>query len=696
MTDPVDPTLLCERRHLDASRAALARMRERTEAVNDTAWDELTSWALGRARALRLADLTIRPDTPLFFGRLFFGERSEPKQKHSGERSEPKQKHSSEEKEAEGDLLEFDAHPGEDFHIGRRHIADDSGEPLVLDWRAALSRAFYQASVRKTMGVAVRRRFGFGKRSAPNDEHSDDGVLTSFEDERLSAGDELGEASRILAAEIERPRVGPMRDIVATIQPEQDDLVRSPLAANICVQGAPGTGKTAVGLHRAAYLLYAHGEQLRRSGTLILGPNTAFMSYIEAVLPTLGEVDVTQLTVDELVAGVPVRGEDSPRAARLKHDPRMAEVLHRAVWGHVGRPDDSLMVADGGWRLRIGVEYLRKAVADARGDGVPYLVGRERVRAQVTAGLRRQVELRRGDSPSDVWVRRIGKHRTVVEFLDRVWPALDAKKLVARLLADAEFRGQACAGILDDSEQELLAGRTKTPRFTLADALLVDEVAGLLERADGFGHIVIDEAQDLSAMQCRAIARRSAHGSLTVLGDLAQGTSEWTAAGWPDSLAHLGKPEADVVELTTGFRVPADVIALANRLLPHLGVDVPAARSLRSDGMLEIVKASDLDDSVAAAVNRALEFEGSIGVIAADSAVEHLRGVVEAASEGDRVSLIPATNAKGLEFDHVVVVEPSDIVKAERMGMRRLYVVLTRAVSRLTVVHARSLPAELS
>jgi DNA helicase IV len=657
MTDFVDPTLLAERQHLERSRVALGYMRQRTEAITDNAGDELTAYALGRLRRQRLADLADRPDTPLFFGRLHFGDEA-----------------------AAADAVSHAT--DEDFHIGRRHVVDASGNPMVLDWRAPLSRTFYQASARKPMNVTIRRRFGFAG-----------GVVTSFEDENLVGGNEFGESSQILAAEIERPRVGPMRDIVATIQPEQDDLVRADLATTICVQGAPGTGKTAVGLHRAAYLLYAFREQLRRSGVLIVGPNTAFMSYIENVLPTLGEVDVTQTAVDELFDAVPVRGKDSPDAARLKHDARMAEVLHRAVWCHVRQPQDSLMVPEGGWRWRIGTEYLRNAVAEAREDGLPYAVGRERVRAQVVSGLRRQSEIRSGDSPSETWGRRIGRSKVVTSFLDEVWPALDPKKLVSRLFTDAEFRAEVCQGLLSDSEQALLAVSTKTVRFSPADAVLVDEVAGLLERPAGFGHIVVDEAQDLSPMQCRAIARRSAHGSITVLGDLAQGTSPWAASDWKQSLRHMGKQTGEVVALTTGFRVPADVIALANQLLSWLDVDVPAARSLRTDGLLELVEADDLDTEVAAAVQRALSFEGSVAVIAPDSHVDRLTAALDV---GDRLSVVPASVAKGLEFDHVIVAEPADIVAAEAMGLRRLYVVLTRAVSRLTVVHAKPLPEQLT
>jgi DNA helicase IV len=232
--------------------------------------------------------------------------------------------------------------------------------------------------------------------------------------------------------------------------------------------------------------------------------------------------------------------------------------------------------------------------------------------------------------------------------------------------------------------------------------VLIDEAAGLLDRMPSFGHVVVDEAQDLSPMQCRVIARRSEHASLTLLGDLAQGTAPWAARDWSVSLAHLGKPGAAVVALTTGFRVPEAVLALANRLVPALGVDVQEATSLRRDGWLRVDEVSEVDGAVPDAVRAALAHEGSIAVVAADAAVPRLAAALRAAGvaagtpeEERRVTLLPATLAKGLEFDHVIVVEPADIADAEPRGLNRLYVVLTRAVSRLAVLHARPLPAPL-
>ncbi|MFG2054064.1 HelD family protein [Micromonospora sp. NPDC048930] len=669
----LDAELVAERDHLAASRAALGRMRERAEALFATgdkvAGDAYTAEQLGRHMARRVKELADDPTTPLFFGRLDFGD------------------------------VDPD-HAGRQYHVGRRHVTDDLGEPLVLDWRAPISRSFYRASARDPQGVAVRRRFGFSA-----------GLLTSFEDEHLDRGEELGTASRILTAEIERPRVGPMRDIVATIQPEQDELVRADLADSICVQGAPGTGKTAVGLHRAAYLLYLHRERLRRSGVLIVGPNRAFLSYIAAVLPALGEVEVEQATVEDLVARVPVRAVDDPAVATLKHDVRMAEVLRRAVDAHIGTPAEPIMVSDGSFRWRIGLDPLHRVVEETRREGLPYATGRERVRARVVGLLQRQSEARRAESPSDAWLRRMGKAKPVTAFLDAVWPALTPEGLLHTLLTDPEALATAANGLLSAEEQELLRsgrpGRTpKATKWTAADAVLIDEAAGLIERPAGFGHVVVDEAQDLSPMQCRAIARRSEHGSITLLGDLAQGTAPWAATDWRESLAHLGKPDAAVVPLSVGFRVPAAVVAFANRLLPALAVDVPPAQSLRRDGTLAVRTVEDLVGATVAEVRTALAHDGSVGVIAADDAVDRLRAAlaaagVETATADDveataRVTVVPATLVKGLEYDHVVVVEPAAIVAAEPRGLHRLYVVLTRAVSRLAVLHRDPLPDPLA
>ncbi len=506
-----------------------------------------------------------------------------------------------------------------------------------------------------------------------------------------------------MADEIERPRVGPMRDIAATIQPEQDDLVRSGLAESLCVQGAPGTGKTAVGLHRAAYLLYTFPQRIRRGGLLILGPNRTFLSYISAVLPALGETGVRQSTVDDEIARHAVRAQDSAAAAAVKHDVRMAEVLHRALYARVLPPTGPVVVPDGSYRWRVPLAELRRIVDEVRAEAPPYAVGRERVRTRAVRAILLQAERRAGPM-GNTWVQRISRSRPVSAFVDAVWPRTQPEEVLTGLLTDpadplltggGAGRGQVGQAAALVQIRAVERGGSGTPRRTRrAD-----------RTPDGYGHIVVDEAQDLSPMQCRAIARRVGFGSLTVLGDLAQGTTPWAARSWPEQLAHLGKEDAAVVPLTEGFRVPAAIVAFANRLVPSLGVDVPPARSLRGDGALTVREVGDVVAATVTAVRAALEHEGSVGVIADEPDTHRLRAAlagagIAIAAAGDlaadtRVTVLPAAVAKGLEYDHVIVAEPAAIAGAEARGLHRLYVVLTRAVSRLDVLHARPLPGEL-
>ncbi|MDN3028754.1 AAA family ATPase [Streptomyces sp. S.PB5] len=674
-TDPASHPALhhalhLERAHHDTCRAALAAMVEGAQEQVVTGEDVSASGAdaevLGfqlRSRAKEMREL---PEGPLFFGRL------------------------------------DSATEEQTLHIGRLRISEHpAAPPLVVDWRAPVSRAFYQASARDPQGVAVRRRFGWAPGST-----GDSADLTGLEDEHLAEGDDRA-GSDIVLREIERPRLGPMRDIAATIQPEQDDLVRGDLRVSVCVQGAPGTGKTAVGLHRAAYLLYTHPQRIRRGGMLILGPNRTFLTYISQVLPALGETGVRQSTLQEEIARQSVTGEDGEWAARIKHDVRMSEVLRRALYARVCLGEgEGLVVPDGAYRWRVPVGELVRIVAGVRAEEPPYGVGRERVRARVVACVRAQAERREGPVPNS-WVRRIERARAISAYVDAVWPRVRPEEVVAELLTNPVALAAAADGVLDADEQKAVLWNRpprswKSARWSAADLVLLDEVGGLIEHPEGYGHVVVDEAQDLSPMECRAIARRAAFGSLTVLGDLAQGTTPWAARTWGEQLAHLGRPDAAIVPLTTGFRVPEAVVGVANRLLGLLDVDVPASRSLRRDGELRVREAGsdDLLRAVVAAVRDALEREGSVGVIAADADVSWVRTALHAAGLdvagpddlGARVTLVPATLAKGLEYDHVVAVEPAAIAEAEERGMHRLYVVLTRAVSGLEVVHGRPLP----
>ncbi|MDQ1046652.1 AAA family ATPase [Streptomyces sp. V4I2] len=676
MTSP-DPSLQDalrhERAHHDRCRAALTAMvdgaGEHVVTGEDVSASGADAEVLGYRLRSRAKEMRELPEGPLFFGRLDFS---------GGE------------------------HAGQRYHLGRLRISEDpAAPPLVVDWRAPVSRAFYQASAGDPQGVAVRRRFGWAPGSRGD---SDD--LTGLEDEHLGEGE--SRVSDIVAREIERPRVGPMRDIAATIQPEQDDLVRGDLAVSVCVQGAPGTGKTAVGLHRAAYLLYTHPQRIRRGGLLILGPNRTFLSYIAAVLPALGETGVRQSTLLEEIARHPVTGADEERTAAVKHDVRMAQVLRRALYARVSGEQAAvdLAVPDGSYRWRVAAGELARIVTDVRAEEPPYGVGRERVRSRVVRCVQLRAERRAGPR-SAAWVQRVSRSRAVGGYVDAVWPRVRAEEVVAELLTGPAVLGAASEGLLDADEQKaLLWARPprswKSARWSAADLVLLDEVAGLVEHPEAYGHLVVDEAQDLSPMECRAIARRAPFGSLTVLGDLAQGTTPWAARSWDTTLRHLGKPDAAVVPLTTGFRVPKAVVAFANRLLARLDVDVPAGRSLRGDGELKLRPVADgeLLGAVVDAVRDAAAREGSVGVVAADAEVERVRRALDEAGipvadpsePAARVSVVPATLVKGLEYDHVVAVEPAAIAEAEERGLHRLYVVLTRAVSRLEVVHGRPLP----
>ncbi|MET8863387.1 AAA family ATPase [Nonomuraea sp. NPDC004580] len=659
-TDPDDPAgvLAAEQAHLAESRAALKAMRAHAQSLSaDAAGDWVSQQILQSLLDQRVAALADHPDTPLFFGRL---------------------------DRAGGDDL-----PGT-IYVGRRHVHDAGSKPLVIDWRAPVSRAFYQASPADPMGVERRRRFGY---------HG--GALTAYEDEPLADGGDIG-PSKILTEEIERPRTGPMRDIVATIQPDQDEIVRSTLAQTVCVQGAPGTGKTAVGLHRAAYLLFTHRERLARSGVMIVGPNRAFLSYISSVLPALGEVKVDQTTVAGLL-GEHATPED-PEVAAIKGDARMAGVLERALWLHIVKPEEGVVFTKGAYRYRVADYEVREIVASLRGT-TRYNPGRAALAQRLAHMVLVRME-QRGESPDDRVQDAVARSKPVKQLVDAVWPKLTPEQVLHRLLSDPEFRAKAAKSDLTAEEQELLGRRKpyrswKSAKWSAADAALLDELRDLMERTPSLGHLVVDEAQDLSEMQLRALGRRCRNGSATVLGDLAQGTTPWSTTSWQAVLEHLGQREGEVTELTLGFRVPREVLDYAARLLPSIAPGLAAPRSLRPGaGSLTVLPGG----SVIEAARQALANEGSIGVIVPDALVETVsqalaelpHAVLDPDSPDEqRLLVVPATLAKGLEYDHVIVVEPADIVAAEPRGLARLYVVLTRAVTSLTVLHDKPLPAEL-
>ncbi|MFC9288576.1 HelD family protein [Streptomyces sp. NPDC057052] len=654
-------------------------MREDVQSldISDVTANWVNAQILERQIADRVKALADLSDTPLFFGRLDY-------------------LHAPGAERAEGA-------EGERFYIGRRHVHDHDGDPMVVDWRAPVSQPFYRASRKDPMDVGLRRRFGYTG-----------GDLTAYEDEHLSDPAEAATTSKLLQREIERPRVGPMRDIVATIQPEQDEIVRSGLGGSVCVQGGPGTGKTAVGLHRVAYLLYAHRERLARTGTLVIGPNRSFLSYIEQVLPALGELTVRQATVDDLVARVEVRGTDEAPAAVVKGDARMAEVLRRALYSHVTLPTEPVVVVRGSRRWRVPAYELEQIVRELLDRGIRYGAARDALPQRVAHAVLVQME-RAGEAPDDRVQDAVARDSAVKAAVKAIWPPVDPAKLVLRLLTDAGFLAEHAEGILTGDERETIlwakpVRSVRSARWSAADAVLIDEAADLVERTHSLGHVVLDEAQDLSPMQYRAVGRRCTTGSATVLGDLAQGTTPWATRSWEEALVHLGKADAVIEELTAGFRVPTDVIAYASRLLPHIAPGLTPVASVRENpGSFEIRAVSD-DGDVVATCEESLRNEGSTGLIAADARVPALAEALGAAgipflapgeetTRETRLTLVPASLAKGLEYDHVVLDEPGAVVDGEpdeRTGLRRLYVALTRAVSGLVVTHATGLPPQLS
>ncbi len=677
MTEDPPDVLDAERTHLTDSRAALKQMREHTAGLRAEGGNHVSTQHLLQLLHRRMEALEDDPTVPLFFGRLDYA-------------------------------ADLGAADDETLYVGRRHVTAGAGdEPMVIDWRAQMALPFYQARPGEPMHVRRRRRFGFSH-----------GQLTAYEDEELTQPVSQPN-SDILESEIERPRTGPMRDIVATIQPEQDTIVRAELGRSLCIQGAPGTGKTAVGLHRAAFLLYAFRDQLARSGVLVVGPNDSFLSYIADVLPALGEIDATQATVASLVSEanhVAIRGLDPVPAALVKGDARMTEVLGQAAWGGLRTAAGPLVVPRGAHQWRVPAYRADELVTELRERGVRYEAGRAMLPQRLAHHVLLRIEAA-GDSPDDLVQNAVARSRGVRAYADALWPALDAAKLVLRLLGDPDFLRAAADGVLTEIEQKLImmskpARSVSSARWSLADVVLIDEAADLLQRTPSLGHVILDEAQDLSPMMLRAVGRRASTGSVTVLGDLAQATTPWATRSWRESLTHLGHPDAEITELVAGFRVPGAVIDFAARLLPSIAPALTPPHSVRRHrGELDLRRSTTTSADLVRAVRRALTQEGTIGVIVADAAAAACHTVLndaqlphelleaEIQTFATRVDLVPASLAKGLEFDHVVLLEPADIVAGEPdqvTGLRRLYVCLTRAVTSLVVVHAADLPAELA
>jgi DNA helicase IV len=593
----------------------------------------------------------------------------------------------------------LDDEPGETWYVGRRHVEDARGDPVVIDWRAEVATPFYRATAADPQGLRRRRRF------LMSGARVDDLFDEVFDDADSVDAAHHGGIPDPLLAELERSRTGAMRDIVATIAAEQDVVIRAPLDDCLVVQGGPGTGKTAVGLHRAAFLLYEHRARLDVEGVLVIGPNPIFLRYIAQVLPSLGETAARQTTLERLLAGTAYRatGVDDDKAEAVKGDARMAAVIARAAAATVTLPDEEVAARTAWGLVRIPADDLAAAALDVVGRGVPHNVGRAAFRRQAERLVRQAVSRRRGDELATTAEIAAGLRadRTWGRALDRAWPALTPAGVVRRLLTNRAALAAAAGGILDPAEQAAVrrrpTRRVADEPWTVADLALLDEAeAVIVGPPRSYGHIVVDEAQDLSAMGLRSLARRSPAASMTVLGDLAQATAPAAQTSWDEAIAHLGAPAtARRADLDLGYRVPAAIMDMANGLLAEAAPDVVPCGSVRTAGRAPAFVAVRSDEGLAAEVARAAaDLAGDYGSLAVIVPPE-LAGAVAAAGLPPAATVLDPPDAKGLEFDAVVVVEPALVAGGTARGLRLLYVALTRAVQELVVVHARPLPPAL-
>jgi DNA helicase IV len=659
------PDVAAEQAYLDEAYRCLAAMRARTAraaSIAEGAAQAVDSAIAQQHLAHRLGSLDV--DVPgLSFGRL-------------------------------------DGDDGARWYVGRRHVEDHRGDPVVVDWRADVAVPFYRATAVDPLGLRRRRRFMMTGRRL------DDLFDEVFDDPDSVDAAHHGGIPDPLLAELERERTGEMRDIVATIAAEQDEVIRAPLETCLVVQGGPGTGKTAVGLHRAAFLLYEHRSELDTAGMLVVGPNPIFLRYIAQVLPSLGETAVRQTTLERLLAGTAYRrrSRDGDDAARLKGDGRLAAVLSRAVASSVQPPEGRVEAATTWGMVRLDADTVLDAVADIHARAVPHNVGRAALRTRLVRLARQELVARRGEEVASVEAvdASLRADRGWQRTLDRIWPPLSAAALVRRLLANRDALRTAAAGLLDPDEQALLlrppTRRVADEPWTVDDLALLDEAEALLTGPPpAYGHVVVDEAQDLSAMGFRALARRSPDRSMTVLGDLAQATAPAAQSSWDDVVGHLGAPaSARRADLDLGYRVPAAIVDVANRLLAEAAPGVTPCRSVRLDGqpprflaVEAALGAEGLHDRIVQAVADLIGGYTSVALIAPPA-------LAPAAHRLEGATVLAPPEAKGLEFDAVVVAEPATIAGGTPQGLRLLYVALTRAVQELVVVHARPLPAALS
>jgi len=562
------------------------------------------------------------------------------------------------------------------LYIGRRFVHDEAQRQLVVNWQAPAARAFYTATPQDPHGLTLRRRF-----------RSEGRRLLDIADETLDGTVVDGATvDDFLLEELERDRDQHMRDIVATIQADQYRLITRDPDGVLVIQGGPGTGKTAVGLHRASWLVYTLGERLQRRGVLVVGPNRTFMEYVSHVLPALGEDMVEQRAVSELVDGIVPERRDPPDVAELKADTRLAEVVRRAAELQLVSPPQELVLRLEGSFVWVKEREVGELVERAREELGTGAAARERFRMSL---LRRFYE-EYGRIHGAGAVRSFDEVERALRatgYLDRVlkaaWPSVAPDRLVQRLLTSRALLAEAADGILDDAEQRVLQRRGAG--WSDGDVALLDEArTALVEPPRAYGHVIVDEAQDLTPMQLRMVARRARDGAVTALGDIAQATGPVRYSTWVEVLPHLPRgDEANVEELRHAYRVPREIMDLALPLLEHIAPDVAPPIAYRTGTAPPEVRRVEESRLLVEALRAAA---GAPDGLTAVIVPERLAGSVPS---GELVPVLTPREAKGLEFDHVVVVEPALI------PLRELYVALTRPTKTLVVLHARDLPPQL-
>jgi len=621
----------------------------------------------------------------------------------------------------------------EGFHIGRLAVADTDAEPVVIDWRAPVAEPFYRATGRQPMGLARRRHFAVEGRNllGIEDELFGEGHLGLGHDEGLA--DSTGPASRLrgystLIASLERGRTGTLGDIVATIQGEQDEIIRSSQAGVLVVQGGPGTGKTVVALHRAAYLLYTYRFPLEDQGVLVIGPNRVFLKYIEQVLPSLGEAGIEQVVLSDLVPDVTfaVRGQnpESALTERVKGDARMSDVIDQAISDRERPLRHDLVVPFRSGYVRLRAEETARIVRHAQRRFRRHNSARGFVEGEIWASM--AATWGYGDATPREVRSAVRSLPEVREALERIWPLLTPAELLHDLFGSNALLRLAADGVLEEREYKALhrprSASVHDVRWTQADVALLDDAREVLGPKPGkggkidefdeirtYGHIVIDEVQDLTPMQLKMAARRSLSGSMTVVGDIAQATGPLAPDDWDQVLEFLpDRKPPRVIGLSVGYRIPAQIMALANKVMAVAtpGLRVPDSVRVGDTGP-RVIRVDSLIDGVLDEVRflRSEMSSGSVAVVAPDALCDELsRALTAAGLEHGRaastgldqsLTVVPVSVIKGLELDAVVVVEPSRIVHDQVHGLRALYVALTRSTQRLSVVHRQDLPEPL-